>query len=187
MEKVWLSKEKQLANEFVHPDNDDVNFGKKLEDEWKRDQKNSQIATMHYYYKALYYESIANEYAELYTDGSSERYFQKQKEALDFINPDYSGVMKDEIYEYCINYYGDLATWKDSYSANTYKEPDIAYKELTTSEKKELKDWINARFRYFDELEGKYTGSKYEDQIFEEAAKKFGITKDKVFSYYLSY
>lgn len=35
------------------------------------------------------------------------------------------------------------------------------------------------RWDYYDELEGSYSGDKYTKQVFEDAAKKFGITASK--------
>lgn len=41
-------------------------------------------------------------------------------------------------------------------------------------------DWIEDRYDYYDNKEGKYTGDKYTDTIFAEAAERFGITLARV-------
>lgn len=47
---------------------------------------------------------------------------------------------------------------------------------MSSSEKAEVKAFIEARYAYYDELDGKYSGDKYTEQIWQEAAEKFGVS-----------
>ena len=47
---------------------------------------------------------------------------------------------------------------------------------MSIAEKMAVKEFIYARYDYYDQLEGKYSGDKYTDQIWKETAEKFGLT-----------
>ena len=53
-------------------------------------------------------------------------------------------------------------------------------KALSTEEKAEIIAYIESRYDYYDEQDGKPTGNKYTDQIWQEAAEKYSISKDEV-------
>lgn len=45
---------------------------------------------------------------------------------------------------------------------------------------KNVYNWIQERYDYYDEIEGKYTGEKYTDKIFGEAAEYFELSLKEV-------
>ncbi|MCD8007532.1 MAG: hypothetical protein LUF68_01085 [Clostridiales bacterium] len=46
--------------------------------------------------------------------------------------------------------------------------------------KVEVYQWIEDRYEYYDSKDGKYTGDKYTDTIFSEAASHFGVSESKI-------
>ena len=44
--------------------------------------------------------------------------------------------------------------------------------------------YIEDRYDYYDKLEGRYTGDRYTNSIFNEAAAKFGVTSDFIYSFW---
>lgn len=51
---------------------------------------------------------------------------------------------------------------------------------MSLDEKMDLKWWINKRYSYYDNIEGKFCGDKYTNIIFEEAAYAYDITTTDV-------
>lgn len=54
------------------------------------------------------------------------------------------------------------------------------YISLTNEQKLFIKQWIDKRYDYYDEIEGKYTGNKYTKTIFNEAAALFNKTYSQI-------
>ncbi|MBR4723449.1 MAG: hypothetical protein IK072_01780, partial [Clostridia bacterium] len=60
------------------------------------------------------------------------------------------------------------------------KEKTDKYNSLTNSEKKAICDYIQSRYDYYDSISGGYAGDKYSNKIWQEAAKKYGLTEDQI-------
>lgn len=58
------------------------------------------------------------------------------------------------------------------------KETPFNY--LTKSQKLTIIYWIEARYDYYDNLEGKYVGDKYTKTIFNEAAERYNKTYEQI-------
>lgn len=54
------------------------------------------------------------------------------------------------------------------------------YSKLTTAQKKYIKQWIDARYDYYDDITGKYQGDRFTETIFAEAAELFSKTKTQI-------
>lgn len=151
--------EEQLAQEFTLESG--TGFGKKLEDAWKEDKDNVDIAAMYHYYNAKFY------------DGTGK--LDSAKNEMKNINPNYSGVMSDVIVEYGISLFDSIENWDvGSVEKSQHKN------KTTDSKRKEIKAWINNRYDYYDKKEGKYCGDKYTKTIFNEAATYFGLTYEEI-------
>lgn len=69
---------------------------------------------------------------------------------------------------------------------------DTPFEELTSDQKLEIIRWIENRYEYYDNKEGRYCGDKYTKTIFQEAATKYNKTYAEIDaihaqSYYLKY
>lgn len=54
------------------------------------------------------------------------------------------------------------------------------YSDLHTKEKKCICDWIQGQYDKYDAIEGKYSGDKYSDSIFQDAEELFGLSHDEL-------
>lgn len=69
---------------------------------------------------------------------------------------------------------------------------DTPFEDLTSDQKLEIIRWIENRYEYYDNKEGRYCGDKYTRTIFQEAATKYNKTYGEIDaihaqSYYLKY
>lgn len=92
-------------------------------------------------------------------------------------------------YTYSSNY--ATSSSKTSYTTST-SISNTPYASLTKSQKLEIIYWIEDRYEYYDDIEGRYCGDKYTSTIFNEAAKKYNKTYSQIDaihaqSYYLKY
>lgn len=138
-------------------------FAKELEDAWKADKSNEEIAAMHYYATAKFYEDI--------NDSS------KAWDAMENISPDYDGVMSDEIIAYGMEVFGDAEVWRIAFEAKNERRSKI-----NDEKRSEIKKWINDRYSYYDKKEGKYSGDKYTKTIFKEAAELFELSYAEIYN-----
>lgn len=74
-------------------------------------------------------------------------------------------------YNYCLLYGGEYV-----YSPISEKK----YSDLHTKEKKCICDWIQGQYDKYDAIEGKYSGDKYSDSIFQDAEELFGLSHDEL-------
>lgn len=156
-----VTQAEQLASEFTLDFSS--SYGKKLEDAWLEDQSNVEISAMYHYYNAKMYDSI----------GSPDMACDEMKH----ISSSYSGVMSQEILQYGLEIFGSISEWDGGTTSKQQHE-----KTITDSKRAEIKNWINDRYDYYDNLEGKYCGDKYTDTIFNEAAEKFGFTYEEIYN-----
>ena len=67
-------------------------------------------------------------------------------------------------------------SWEWSPTGQTTKDK---YSSLTNFEKKQICEYIQDRYDYYDSISGGYAGDKYSDTIMQEAANKYGITEEQ--------
>jgi len=159
--KTSLTEAELLATEFTLDFSS--SYGKKLEDAWKVDPSNVEIAALYHYYNAKMYDSI--EQPSMACD------------EMKHIKSSYKGVMSSEILQYGLELFGSYSFWDGE--ADTKQQHE---KNITENKRAEIKQWINDRYDYYDNLEGKYCGDKYTDKIFNEAAAKFGFTYEEIYN-----
>lgn len=141
----------------------DSGYGKRLENAWKANKDNVEISAMYHYYNARFYEDINQ--------------ISNAKNEMKNISPDYSGVMSSEIVKYGISLFGSKDNWGQG---NGQKQEHI--KNISDSKRKEIKNWIQTQYDYYDKIEGRYCGDKYTKKIFNDAAKKFGFTYEEIYN-----
>ena len=76
----------------------------------------------------------------------------------------------------------------DSIERKIENEPK--QKELSNYEKKKICEYIQSRYDYYDKKEGRNTGDKYTDVIWEEVSNMYGLTEleiDIIWSHYYTY
>ena len=54
------------------------------------------------------------------------------------------------------------------------------YDSLTDADKIRICEYIQEQYDNYDKLEGRYTGDKYSDKIFEDAAWNYGLTVEQI-------
>ena len=57
---------------------------------------------------------------------------------------------------------------------------ETAYSNLTKSQKLNIIYWIEARYEYYDNVAGGYSGDKYTETIFNEAAGRYNKTYEQI-------
>ena len=62
-----------------------------------------------------------------------------------------------------------------------------AYENLTNAEKKRICEYIQGRYDYYDDLEGRDTGDKYSDRIWKDVMKKYDLEEWQVTSIWNNY
>lgn len=152
-------KVKDLAKRFTKEHG--TGYGKELEDAWKQDKNNVELSAMYHYYNADFYESVGQA--------------DNAKIEMRNISPNYTGVMSDEIVKYGIKLFGSKEAWSGSGVEGTKSK-----KKLTDTQRKEIKNYVQKRYDYYDKKEGKYCGDKYTDTIFKEASQKYGFTATEI-------
>ncbi len=138
-------------------------FAKELEDAWKADESNEEIAAMHYYATAKIYEQFHD--------------MNMVIDALSNISPDYDGVMADEI----IAYGEEVLIYTDVWEA-LFEGKKERRSKINDEKRSEIKKWINDRYSYYDKKEGKYSGDKYTKTIFEEASELFEFSYAEIYN-----
>ena len=149
----------QLANEFTFEAG--TGYGKKLEDAWKANPEDEQIAAMYFYYNAKFYYDIDKK--------------DMAVNEMKRISPNYTGVMNKEIISFGLILFDSKDTW-----ASEYENKNDSINKITDAQRTTIKNWINNRYDYFDNIEGQYTGDKYTVTIFIEAADEFGYTYEEI-------
>lgn len=145
---------------------------KTIEDIYKQYTTDPVIANLYYYATAK------NQYS-LYNSLKDDSFLITAKEYANKVDPDYKGVLSSEIQEEVYKILSKNQTSSKSDRKSDYEEANSEeqrYNALTNADKKEICDYIDSRYAYYDSLENGYSGDKYSDIIWEEAAKKFKLT-----------
>lgn len=141
---------------------------KYIEDIYKKYPDDSTISNIYFY-------CIAKEQYEYYLTLDNTSYLECAEEFAANIDPSYSGEFSEEIQLFANMLLGDR---ESSYPVQ--KETTDRYHDLSNSEKKEICDYIQSRYEYYDSLAGSYSGDNYTDVIWEEASKKYGLTESQL-------
>lgn len=80
------------------------------------------------------------------------------------------------------------STYSSSYkSTNIKSSSQTAYESLTVSQKKTICNYIQNQYDYYDRLEGRNTGDKYSDIIWQKVMDKYGLEEWQVTSIWSNY
>lgn len=81
--------------------------------------------------------------------------------------------------DYChYSYIGDCVVRNGAFVYSPISE--IPYSELGSLEKKRICDWIQSQYDRYDKSAGQYTGDKYSDTIFSDAAELFELSDSEL-------
>lgn len=125
----------------------------------------------------IYYYAVAKEYYGHYEKFDKEDYLRIAEEYSAKIDPDYSGEYADEMHEF-VSGILDTETLEEEHNEAESKEDK--YNSLTNSDKKEICEYIQERYDYYDSVNGGYSGDKYSDTIMQEAADKYGLSVSQI-------
>lgn len=140
-----------------------------IEKIYKRNTTNKTITELYYYCEVV---------SCVYVYGIMEMqsYLDKAEVYAKQIDLSYTGPYAADIIELAKKYGGD------SSGLNTKNALT-----MSDDEKADVKWWIEQRYDYYDRVAGKYSGEKYTDIIFEEAAFAYGITVTDVYMVWQKY
>ena len=124
----------------------------------------------------LYYYCVANEYLHLNTLMETGDYQELAEETAAKIDSNYTGSFSNEIITFAENLLGDTYAEKQK-EVLAFQDK---YDSLTTQDKAGIISYIYGRYDYYDQKDGKNTGDKYSDTIWDETMEKYGITKLQV-------
>lgn len=141
-----------------------------IEDTYKQYPNDDVIANIYYY-------CIAKELYGYYESLGKDKYLTQAIEYAEKIAPDYSGELADEIHAF-VDKIMPSGVSQEKHDEAEKKEDK--YSSLTNKEKKEICQYIESRYEYYDKLNGGYSGDKYSDTIMEETAKKYGLTVTQI-------
>lgn len=143
---------------------------KYIEDIYKKYPNDEVISNIYFY-------SIAKEEYDNYKSLNDDKYLKIAKEYASKIDSSYSGEFSNEIQSFANEILGNSRD--EEYSSA--KESEDRYNNLTNAEKKEICNFIQSRYDYYDSISGgKYTGDKYTDVIWKEAEEKYGLTETQI-------
>lgn len=134
--------------------------------------------------KNIYFYSVAKSQYAMYLDFDKESYLETATEYAAKIDPDYQGEFADAMHKLVDNLIPKATQKKANTAAMSEEEK---YNSLTNSEKKAICDYIQDQYDYYDKLEGGYAGDKYSDEIFEKAAKKYGLSDSHLSIIWMNY
>jgi len=145
--------------------------GKVIEDLWKENKDDEVVSALYYYDTAMFYLD--------FYEGAKAK--EEARSCLRKISPDYQGLYSEKINVLGLKLFDSKKEW--------IKEHEIGLEVLARERARENGDlsfevsvfqYIEERYDFYDQKEGKSTSDKYSDIIFNEAAKKFGITIQEV-------
>ena len=125
----------------------------------------------------IYFYCIAKEQYGHYESLGTSKYLDQAIEYAEKIDPDYSGELADEIHTFVDKIIPSGVSQEQHDEAESKEDK---YNSLTNKEKKEICEYIESRYEYYDNLNGGYSGDKYSDTIMEEAAQKYGLTVTQI-------
>lgn len=164
------NQQNQLVNDMVSSfDVEDSKFGKKIENAYEKYPNNEQICAIYFYYNAKFYQQKDNQYDKTIDYKIYSQLYLRQ------LNPDYSGVMSQEITNFAISLFGSKAEWNRQHSYFNSK-----YKKLTPQNKKQIISWIKNRYDYYESIYGYSVEDKYSQIVFTEASKHFNFLYEEI-------
>lgn len=144
---------------------------KYIEDIYKQYPDDEVIANIYFY-------CISKQQYDYYLSLDNEDYLDDAIEYAEKIDPEYNGTFSQEIQEYADKLLINEEDRADMYSQAA--QSTDRYNSLTNSDKKEICEFIQSRYDYYDSLAGGYTGDKYTDTIWQETMDKYGLTESQV-------
>jgi len=160
-------RKQDAINQFIAMfDENDLNNGawKIIEDAWKANIEDEELAALNHFCNAIFWLDVGDR---------EEAQFEMRR-----ISPDYSGVFSDRISELGVEIFGNKEVWEQQHKVA------IGIEQRENNEDKlfmvSVYKYVDERFKYYDDLEGSYSGDKYTETVFQEAAVKFNITSEEV-------
>lgn len=123
----------------------------------------------------IYYYCISLEQYDLYLRLDDEKYKDIAKEYASKIDPDYTGEFYEKMQKYADNTLG----YKRKSTYKNAKSTEDKYNSLTNADKKEICNYIQSLFDYYDSATNGQ-GAKYTNQIWKAAAEKYGLTETQI-------
>ncbi len=136
----------------------------------------------------IYFYVIAKESYDSYLSTDISSYYDTAVEYASKIDPNYSDEFSNEIQLFASDLIVDTQNRTEVY--NEAKEKVNNYSSLTNNDKKDICNYIQSRYDYYDSIEGSYSGDKYTDQIWKEAEEKYNLTSsqlDQIWMYSYKY
>lgn len=169
-------KEKELEearNSVINKFRNERNTsGKFIEDMAKKYPEDEVIATIYNYDTAVTCLNFSkmSEYPQEWLD--------EAKASASKISPTYAGEFSDEIIPWVSKFLGD--EWESVRAASIANDEKMS--GLTLEDKKEIHKYIESRYDYYNKKDGKDTGDKYSQIIWQEASEKFGLSEYSITS-----
>ncbi len=149
-----------------------------VEDIYKQCYFDDTIANIYYYVMAK------QQYDSYIEHPNYEGYREELERATLLIDPEYNGELSDEI----IDFVNEIFPYGINYQQhNEATSKQNNYDTMTTSEKKRICEYIQSRYDYYDRLEGRQTGDKYSDQIWQEVMDNYGLEEWQVSVIWMNY
>lgn len=123
----------------------------------------------------IYYYCISVEQYNLYLRLDDEKYKEIAKEYASKIDPDYKGEFYEKIQKYADSTLG----YKRKSAYKNAKSTEDKYNSLTNADKKEICNYIQSLFDYYDSATNGQS-EKYTNQIWKTAAEKYGLTETQI-------
>lgn len=144
--------------------------GYAVEQIYKQYPDDSTISNLYFYY-------IAKDQYSLYQRFGTERYLQQAKDYASNIDPAYAGSLSAVIQAFANEVMGT------PHRTEVYQEAEKktnTYQSLTNRQKKEICEYVQSRYDYYDRINGGYAGDKYSKTIWKETCEKYGITESQL-------
>lgn len=151
---------------------DELGTGKYIEDIYEQYPDDDVISNIYFY-------STAKIEYEHYKTLDNTKYLEIAKEYAKNIDPNYNGELSEEIHQFTNELLKITAEERETSHSQAEEKTD-KYNSLTNSEKKEICDYIQSRYDYYDSISGGYSGDKYSDTIWQEASSKYGLTESQI-------
>ena len=144
----------------------ELGTGRYIEDIYKQYPYDEVISNIYYYSTA---KNLYGHYESL----NDQKYLDQAIEYAEKIDPNYKGKFSAEMHSF-VKKLIPSGVSNDKHEAASSEEE--RYNRLTRKEKKQICDYIDSRYEYYDALYGGYSGDRYSDVIMQEAADKYNLT-----------
>ena len=142
-----------------------IGTGRFIEDTYNQFPDDEVISVIYYYMTAV-------DCRDFYQSSSDNSWLEEAKLYAAKIPSSYNGVFADEIIPFVQDFLGD--EWAELKEKS--EELEHNFDNLTLKNKVEIYNFVQSKYDHYDKLEGKNTGDKYSDNIFEETASKYNIS-----------